>query len=82
MLSIYQLTEDDIRNSADHLLPPENSLPGMAAPGVTAGSIARLPTMELMKVSRSTCPLLHLDGRVAGFTLFWKCHCSSSCLKI
>lgn len=50
MLSTYQLTEDDVRNSSDHLLPPENSLPGMAAPGPPAVS-NRLPIMELMKVS-------------------------------
>jgi nuclear pore complex protein Nup205 len=45
----FHLTEDDVRKSADHLLPPENSLPGMASPGLGAGNNARLPTMELMK---------------------------------
>lgn len=48
MLSTYQLTEDAVRNSSDHLLPPENSLPGMAAPGLPA-AITRLPVTELMK---------------------------------
>ena len=50
MLTTYQLTEDDLRNSSDHLLPPENSLPGMAAPGLPA-VFNRLPIVELMKVS-------------------------------
>lgn len=45
----FHLTEDDVRKSADHLLPPENSLPGTASPGLGAGNNARLPTMELMK---------------------------------
>jgi len=50
MLSLYQLTEDDIRSSADHLLPPENSLPGgIAAAGRAAGGLARMPIIELMK---------------------------------
>ncbi|KAG0620095.1 hypothetical protein M758_4G188900 [Ceratodon purpureus] len=48
MLSTYQITDDDVKNSADHLLPPENSLPGMAAPGLP-GVSNRLPIIELMK---------------------------------
>jgi hypothetical protein len=55
MLSLYQLTEDDIRSSADHLLPPENSLPGgIAAAGRAAGGLARMPIIELMKVPDQT----------------------------
>lgn len=49
MLSTYHLTEEDARNSSDHLLPPESSLPGMAAPGLPAVT-NRLPIVELMKV--------------------------------
>jgi hypothetical protein len=55
MLSLYQLTEDDIRSSADHLLPPENSLPGgIAVAGRAAGGLARMPIIELMKVLDQT----------------------------
>lgn len=75
MLSLYQLTEDDIRSSADHLLPPENSLPGgIAAAGRAAGGLARMPIIELMKVPNQTVcffPSSFLDFYLFYFLLSW-----------
>jgi hypothetical protein len=56
MLSLYQLTEDDIRSSADHLLPPENSLPGgLATAGFDEWESDFPKHYEYLNVGREHC---------------------------
>lgn len=65
MLSVYKLTDEEIKNSTIDILPSEKSLLGVIAPHSETGVTTQIPAMEVMKVyNLSVCLLIPIRTAV------------------